>query len=100
MYPHERSLVKKLKDRPFALLGIDINDSEKLLKGLRDDGTITWRFWVDKPPGPINTLYRIEAYPTLILIDHKGIIRANDLETHEIDQAVEQLLLEAEKKSS
>ena len=31
MYPHERSLVKKLKDQPFALIGVNSDrDLEKL----------------------------------------------------------------------
>jgi hypothetical protein len=32
MYPHERSLVKRLEGKPFALLGINSDPSQKVLK--------------------------------------------------------------------
>ena len=32
MYPHERSLVKKLADKPFAILGINSDHDRKELK--------------------------------------------------------------------
>jgi hypothetical protein len=105
MYPHERSLVKRMKDKPFALLGIDYGDSEKpeMLRRLVNDGTITWRFWIDLPPGRIKDRYRIQGFPTLILLDQRGIIRATDLrDPDEIDALIDALLqeMEGEKKTS
>ena len=32
MYPHERSLVKRLADKPFTLLGINSDANKKQLK--------------------------------------------------------------------
>ena len=46
MYPHERSLVKRLADKPFALIGVN-SDADKLYlkKRMKSEG-ITWRsFW-------------------------------------------------------
>jgi hypothetical protein len=103
MYPHERSLVKRYKDRPFAMLGINIKDSQSVLDQLTKDEIVTWKFWVDKPPYPINTLYNIEGYPTIILLDHRGVIREKDIfDMDVLDGAIEQLVREAEeqKKSS
>jgi hypothetical protein len=103
MYPHERSLVKRYKDRPFALLGIDINDPQATLHEITKEGIVTWRFWVDKPPHPINRTYQIEGYPSLFLLDHRGVIREKDVQNMDVlDEAIEQLVREAEeqKKSS
>ena len=40
MYPHERSLVKRLKDKPFALIGINSDeDKEKLRPRMVEENT-------------------------------------------------------------
>jgi hypothetical protein len=98
MYPHERSLVKKLKDKPFALLGVDVGDAPELLKKLTANNTITWRFWVEPKSEPNVRKYQIDGYPMLFLIDHKGIIREVGLRDPEIiNLLVEQLLHEIEE---
>jgi hypothetical protein len=104
MYPHERSLVKRYKDRPFAMLGINVKDTQSLLEQLTKDEVVTWKFWVDKPPAyRISTLYNIEGYPTILLLDQRGVIREKDIfDMDVLDGAIEQLVREAEeqKKSS
>jgi hypothetical protein len=56
MYPHERSLVKRLADKPFALIGVNSDgDKEVLAPRLKEEG-IVWRsFWngPDGTNGPI-----------------------------------------------
>ena len=46
MYPHERSLVKRLAGKPFALVGVNSDtDRDKLKETLKEE-QITWRsFW-------------------------------------------------------
>ena len=45
MYPHERSLVKRLANEPFALIGVNSDPKENVLAALKRDN-ITWRsFW-------------------------------------------------------
>ncbi len=43
MYPHERSLVKRLAGEPFALIGVNSDkDKAKLAKRMEEE-SITWR---------------------------------------------------------
>ena len=79
MIPHERSLVQKLEGKPFALIGInsDRDDKEVIEKGLKEH-KVTWRSFSCGPQGtrgPIPTEWNIQGWPTLFLIDHKGVIR-------------------------
>ena len=42
MYPHERSLVKRLADEPFALIGVNSDPKPKVVSALEREN-ITWR---------------------------------------------------------
>jgi hypothetical protein len=98
MYPHERSLVKKFEGKPFTILGINSDgDLEPLKKALQKEN-ITWRSWYDGPGtgGPIATGWNIEGWPTLYLLDHKGVIRDKSRGSKDMDKLIEQLIAEAE----
>ena len=101
MYPHERSLVEKLKDKPFALLGVNSDtDKEKLKKRMAEE-KITWRsFWngPDGTDGPIAKAWNVRVWPTIYVLDAKGIIRFKNLRGEQLEKAVEELLQEMEKK--
>jgi hypothetical protein len=96
MYPHERSLVKRLEGKPFALLGINSDRSKDDLKKVLEKEQITWRSWWDGggTEGPIQTRWNIRGWPTVYILDHNGIIRYRDLRDREIDEAVDKLLKE------
>lgn len=102
MYPHERSLVKKLADRPFVLLGINSDTDREELKKTMEEEHITWRSWWDggNTSGPIASKWNVRGWPTLYLIDHKGTIRNKYLGfpgEEKFDSALDRLLEEAEK---
>ncbi|MEJ7636504.1 MAG: TlpA disulfide reductase family protein [Singulisphaera sp.] len=102
MYPHERELVERLKDEPFALLSINTDeDKETLRKSIRS-GEITWRCWNDGgTDGPTTTKWGIESFPTLFVLDPRGVIRYKGyLRGEALDKAVDTLLkeIETEKK--
>jgi hypothetical protein len=80
MLPHERSLVARLKDQPFALLGINSDaetDRERApTRQHFDEKKITWRnFCEGQPPGAISRAWNVKAWPTLYLIAADGTIR-------------------------
>jgi peroxiredoxin len=77
MYPHERSLVKAMGDKPFVLLGINSDRSKDVLKKVIADEKMTWRSWWDggNTQGPIATKWNVHGWPTLYVVDHKGVIR-------------------------
>jgi peroxiredoxin len=98
MYPHERSLVKRLKDKPFVLLGVNTDDGATLKQRIKDR-TITWECFSDgDTTGPITSHWNITMFPTLFIIDKRGVIRYANLHSEfEIDSGVDKLLAEPAK---
>jgi FimV-like protein len=96
MYPHERSLVKNLADKPFVLLGVNSDENKAELKLAMEKEKITWRSWYDgSTSGPIARDWGVRGWPTIYVIDHKGVIRAKDVRGTALDQAILVLLKEA-----
>ena len=104
MFPHERSLVKKLENKPFALVGVNSDQNLEQLKPNLEKEKITWRsFWngPQGPGGPISADWNVRGWPTLFVIDHKGIIRNKWMgspATDVLDNAIEKLVKAAEEK--
>jgi hypothetical protein len=97
MYPHERSLVKKLADKPFALLGINSDIDKEELKKVMVKEEITWRSWWNGPQGtngPIAKKWNVHGWPTIYVLDQKGVIRYKNVRGEKMDEAVERLLKE------
>jgi Thioredoxin-like len=105
MYPHERSLVKKLADKPFVLLGVNSDTDLDELKKVLEEEQITWRsFWNGKAGtnGPISTEWNVHGWPTLYIIDHKGVVRHKHVGNpgnDKLDAAIEKLIEAAEKET-
>ena len=104
MFPHERSLVKKLENKPFALIGVNSDRDLKALKPVLEEEKITWRSFWDGPEGtggPISKEWNVQGWPTLYIIDHKGVIRHKYLGApagEVLDNAIEKLVEVAEKE--
>jgi hypothetical protein len=97
MYPHERSLVEKHKDQPFAIVGINSDPDREALKPVLEKEKITWRsFWNGEKgtSGPISKAWNVKGWPTLYVIDAKGVIRYKSVGANEdaIDEAIEKAL--------
>ncbi len=78
MYPHERSLVKHLNGKPFALVGINSDPDTSIPQELAKSGKVTWRsFWSgpEGTGGPIPTEWGVSGWPTIYLIDGEGKLR-------------------------
>ena len=97
MYPHERSLVKRLADEPFALIGVNSDGDLEKLKPRLEEENITWRsFWngPDGTRGPIPTRWNVRGWPTIYIMDDKGVIRFKGPRGEAMDEAVDFLLAE------
>ncbi len=95
MYPHERSLVAKMKDEPFALIGVNSDRDKVKLKQRMKQENITWRSFWNGPmgtSGPISKAWGVRGWPTVYMIDHEGIIRHKGVRGAAIDKAVEELV--------
>lgn len=76
MYPQERSLVKKYKNKPFAIFGVNSDKSSETVKKLVEDKTILWNSILEGGTrGPVATKWGVSGWPTVFVIDHKGIIQ-------------------------
>ena len=99
MYPHERSLVKRLEGKPFALLGINSDPKDRLVATLKKE-RMTWRSWWDggTTDGPIAKQWNVRGWPTIYVLDAKGVIRFRDTREGALDNAVDSLLKELSAK--
>jgi hypothetical protein len=101
MYPHERSLVKELADKPFVILGVNSDQNRDALKKVLEEEKITWRSWFDggKTGGPIATQWNVQGWPTLYVIDQKGVIRDKSIGYRPaVDKTIHELVGSKEKK--
>jgi len=100
MYPHERSLVKRLANKPFALIGVNSDGDLMELKPALEKEQITWRSFQNQKGknGIISDEWSVEYWPTVYVIDHKGVIRFKNLGAEELDKAIDKLVKEAEGK--
>ena len=99
MYPHERSLVEKYKNEPFAIVGINSDTDLAKMKDVRAKENISWRSFWNGPQGtagPISTAWNVRGWPTLYILDAKGTIRYKSVGANEeaIDKTLEELLAE------
>ena len=101
MYPHERSLVKRMKGRPFALIGINSDPDLESLRKTVEEEKISWRsFWngPEGTEGPISTAWNVRGWPTIYVLDAEGVIRFKNVRGEAMDKAVDSLLAELEAK--
>ena len=74
--PEEKQMVSKYKKKPFALIGIDSDGSRSALQKLMKKNGVTWRMVADgTTTGPIATKWNVQGWPTIYIIDQKGVIR-------------------------
>lgn len=99
MYPHERSLVARMKDKPFALLGVNSDPKERLREVVKKEN-LSWRMWWDggSTDGPIATKWNVSGWPTIYVLDANGVIRFKEVRGEQMDKAVDSLLAELDKE--
>lgn len=87
-----------MSGKPFALIGVNSDgDREEAAASLKDKN-VTWRsFWngEDGVMGPISIKWSVYSWPSIYLIDAKGIIRYKNVRGDELDEAITKLMAEA-----
>ena len=102
LVPHEIELVEKMKDKPFALIGVNGDDLTDDVMKVIADKKITWPSFKDKQADlpPLSNMWDIAGWPTIYVIDHKGVIRhkwTGSPGAAKMDEAIEKLVADAEK---
>lgn len=95
--PHLRELVKLHKDQPFEIFGINAYDEPAAVaKGIKDFD-VNWTVVTQAREAPICKQYRVAAFPTYIVLDGEGRIRAKPSGGEQLDGVIEALLAEMEQ---
>ena len=103
LIPHEKDLHRQYDTRPFAILGISRDHQREDLKTFVDREKLPWPNLFDGG-GSICNEWGVSAFPTFVLIDHKGIIigrweGGGPKTMSEIEHAVDKAVREADKQS-
>lgn len=97
MVPQERELVARMKGRPFATVGINGDEEREEAKSSTVENKMAWpSFWNGGPNGPITDRWNVKLWPTIYVLDHRGVIRFKQVREKSLDEAVEALVREAE----
>ncbi len=97
MVPHEKKLVERLKGRPFALVGVNGDDDRVKARDVARDKGMTWpSFWSgeDGADGPIARAWNVHTWPTIYVLDARGVIRFTGHGDAKLDEWVDELLAE------
>lgn len=89
LVPHERELVKRYREKPFALLGINEDDNLDHALHASERMQMSWRSWRKVRKGPsLREQWNVHGIPTLYIVDKTGIIRGKQI----FGEALEALL--------
>ena len=96
MLPHERTLVERLKNKPFALIGINTDDPESWKNRSKLD-PVSWRNALEgSTSSALCRAWNVTSFPTIYVLDAKGVVRFKNVRGEAMDKAVDQLLAEME----
>lgn len=95
-FPAEKELAKKYAGKPVALLGVNSDTERETAARLAKAEELAWPSFFDEGStrGPIARQWGIEFWPTVILLDHRGVIRYRFQGMKKVDEAVALLLKE------
>ena len=95
MIPHEREMVAKLKDKPFVLISLSADAKKETLTAFLEKEAMPWtHWWNGGAQGGAVEAYKVRFYPTIYVLDDKGVIRYKHVRGEAMDHAVEALLKE------
>jgi hypothetical protein len=86
-----------MEGRLFALIGVNTGRKREVVQAKNEEAKITWRSFFDgSAAGLITRARSVSAFPTMIVIDHEGVVRHDNLRGEALDRAVETLVKKAE----
>lgn len=98
MIPHERDMVAKLKDKPFALISVSADAKKEELETFLKSTKMPWAHWWNGQSGGILKELDVHFFPTIYVLDGEGVIRYKHIRNKELEEAVEKLLAETTSK--
>ncbi len=94
MLPDEVKLVERLKDQPFALIGLNSDEEDRdVLKKKFAENKITWRNGIlGNPSHPLPAKWNVRGWPTLFVLDKDGKIQYKGHSGEEAEEKIFELL--------
>ncbi|MBK7644683.1 MAG: TlpA family protein disulfide reductase [Planctomycetes bacterium] len=105
LYPHTRAFLERFADEPFAVVGVNSDTQHDLLRMVMEKQKITWPSFTNGEKGvtgPISHAWGVSEWPTLFVIDAKGVIRyrSTKLDIPELEELLPKLFEEAGSKQA
>jgi thiol-disulfide isomerase/thioredoxin len=105
MYSHTREFMERYADEPFEVVGVNSDTQLERLRLVIEKQKLGWRSFWDGPKGekgPISRAWGVDQWPTVCLIDGKGVIRNRweVMDVPAIDAAIQKLLGRVDAKQA
>ena len=102
MVPVERALAERMQGKPFSLIGVNGDPSLQNAKRAMEREKMTWpSFWngTEGSKGPIAKAWNVNGWPTIYILDAKGIIRFKGAAAFDLNGCVDALMKEMTAKN-
>jgi peroxiredoxin len=88
MNAQKQRLVERLAGKPFALLEVNSDEDREAVKRTMRKEKLTWRCWFDgSHEGPLARRWNVHRWPSIYVLDAKGVIRYKDLRDQPLEGA-------------
>ncbi len=103
LLPKEKDLAERLKDKPFVLVGLSIDQRRDDLTEFLAENKLPWTQWWDGPNGAARE-WNIDGIPTTYVLDAKGVIRYEEEGVRpggfeEMEKVIDGLLKDMDQKT-
>jgi len=100
MIPHHTELTERLKDEPFAILSVSCDKDQETLTTFLEGTEMPWDHWWVAPDSEFKKTLNIASFPTIYVLDDKGIIRYKNIRDEQLDEAINTLLQEVDQPAA
>jgi thiol-disulfide isomerase/thioredoxin len=77
---------RRLRGKGFEIIGIDTEDALSAFQQFSRERGITWPQTRENKKGPLNSLFRVSAYPTYFIVGRDGSILANKIRENLVEE--------------
>ncbi len=102
MYDHERSLVEEMKNRPFALIGVNSDRDLSKIRTIVKEKRLNWRSFQNSPEGAkskISAEWNVRGWPTIVVLDEERKVHYRGHDGNAAMKMIRTMVAELEKKS-
>jgi peroxiredoxin len=107
-YPYQRLLLEVMADDPVVILGVNSDDDREFAKAAKKEERLDYQMWwagwdaegEDPRRSRIPAEWNVVGWPTIYILDDKGVIRYKDARHEKTITAVKELLSEIRRRGS